>query len=125
MTTRDELVRRAWEILRGHVGAKNPLSSSALSRVLGIGDHDRGTTVTRSLITELLRRGFPIGATERGYFVLESEAEKDRYVGDLADRADRIAHRASLVNRAWMIAQSEKDEERRLIRWVPEPDEEG
>lgn len=119
--TRDA-VERAWELLRTHVGHANPITSAELARVLGTGDEHRGTAETRAIITEVIRRGLPVGATESGYFVLANAIERDRYVRELEDRASAIIYRGKLVQRAFETYY-EGDAQRTLVRWNPDPEE--
>ena len=119
------LLEKAWEILKTHVGAGEPIASSALSEMLGVGDHDKGTVQTRALILELLRRGYPIGAHERGYFLLANEAEKNEYQRELLDRAAAITYRANIVERAWQMYHGSSKENRPMLHWTPDPEEEA
>ena len=98
MTTLHE---QAWDLIRLHVGHENPLQSADLSRALSIGDDHRGTRVTRALITDLIRQGYPIGATGQGFFVIQTSEELERYCRELSSRAAGILARSRNVQRAF------------------------
>lgn len=113
----------AWNALKLHLGHENPLKSAELARILGnAADSRTGTPETRALITELIRRGLPIGATSDGYFVLRTSEELQRYVAELNDRASAILYRAKLVERAFQTYGA-GEEHRAYVHWIPEPEE--
>jgi hypothetical protein len=120
-----DLEDQAWEILTKYVGHLHPITSATLSRMLGIGDDQRGTRVTRALIQELVRRGLPIGATDEGYFVLESQLELEQYVRERNDRAQAILTGSEYVKRAFQeyYAGTRERDHPPPIHWVPTDEE--
>jgi hypothetical protein len=93
----EDLIRQVERILKWHVGESKALSSKKLAGMLHTPDEHKGTPLTRALITECIKRGMAIGATEKGYFILETEAELNRYVDDLERRERAIHYRAVAV----------------------------
>lgn len=72
-------------------------TSGELAVALGIPDSP-GHPVTRALIVEAIRKlGIPIGANERGFFLIKTEPELASVVQDLEARADAIRARAAAV----------------------------
>jgi hypothetical protein len=105
---RPQLLEAAKALLSVRVGEKNALPSRQLALFLGLKDDaERGTVKTREIIAELVRGGMPVGASERGYFVLETEQELDDYLHDLTQRELGIRARHDNVLRAWKMAHGE------------------
>jgi hypothetical protein len=117
-----DIYDRCWAALKTHVGKNHPMTSAELAVVLGTGDEHRGTAETRAIITELLRRGLPIGATAEGYFLLQTPEEKELYIRELQDRAQGVLFRAQLVERAFATYYA-GEEHRQVTHWSPEPEE--
>lgn len=97
----DPAARVADLIRAAHRGAE--VSSRQLALALGLEDSP-GQPVTRALIAEAVRRhAVPIGANERGYFLIETTAELATYVDDLRGRALAIESRAEAVTWAFGV----------------------
>ena len=101
----DELTARIGLLLLG-VGRGSEVSSAEISRRVGIPDVP-GQPATRELIAQAVRRfKLPIGANERGYFLIETPSELETYIGELKSRANAILSRAEAVERAFLAHQS-------------------
>lgn len=102
----------------------DPLSSRDIAeKVLaldGVTDGP-GQPGTRAVITEIVRRGLaPVGATAKGYFIIETKEELERYEHALTAREMGIAARRMNVRRAWLVQNGQAADP-----WVPEPEEEA
>jgi hypothetical protein len=90
-----------WRFISPHRGRGDVVSSALISKAVAMAD-DRGTRMTtRYVIAEMLRRGYPIGATGSGYFVLETDEEVEDYVRDLRRRAAAMVRRTRWVREAF------------------------
>lgn len=73
-------------ILMEHRGKKNAITSKKIAHKLGI-DEDDTHPKTRKLVLECMKEyQLPVGATNRGYFIITSEEELDEYVDNLNKR---------------------------------------
>ena len=96
------LAARVADLIRvAHVGSE--VSSRELALALGI-DDVAGQPTTRVLITEAVGScAMPIGANERGYYLIESPEQLDEYVLGLHSRILGIEARAEAVTWAYGI----------------------
>lgn len=114
---------RAWAMLKEHT-AGDPLRSAILSRALGVGDENTGTPATRTIITDLVRQGYPIGANSGGYFVIQTEAELLEYCADLRRREAGIRARIENVTSAFYYGRAVQYlPSGSPLHWIPEPEE--
>lgn len=115
-----ELSRLEMEV-RFRRGPEAAISAADLARVCDIPTAPGGRSV-RALITELVRRGVPIGATEHGYFLITENRDLERYCAELEQREMGIRARIVAVRRAFYDGAPSREEG---LRWVPEPEEIG
>lgn len=80
-----------------------------------------GGRAVRALITELIRRGVPVGATEHGYYLITRTEDLERYTVELEQREMGIRARIVAVRRAFYDGPPTAEEG---LRWIPEPEEE-
>ena len=101
MSLEEERLREIKEMLLNHKGKANAITSGKIAVALDIPENDTVAT-TRSLITKLIREGLPIGATDNGYFLIETQEELNEYIQRLNDRIygiyDRINRLISIYN---------------------------
>jgi len=116
----EDLLHRVEQRIRDAGSAESPISSHAIAHNLGIEDSD-GQPVTRAAITELVRRGVPIGADSTGYFIIRTQEQLDRYVADLVRRETGIRARRIAVIRAFDEGRVPAGEP---LRWIPTDPEE-
>jgi len=96
----------------------DPISSKEIADLLSLPDPP-GQPGTRAVITEILRRGLaPIGATARGYFLITTEEQLDRYTRVLRDRESAIYARTMAVRRAFFDGPRDLEAEP-MWKWVP------
>lgn len=86
------------------------VSSSEIREAFVIGD-GTANPVTRGLIKKAMRdqsltAGIPIGADNKGYFLIKSESDLEVYVNQLRGRIRGIAERIVLVKRSWAEKKS-------------------
>lgn len=84
------------------------ISSDEIRDIFCIEEYISGNPVTRALIKEAMRKicikkGIPIGASSRGYFLIKTQKQLFRYLDVLKGRMEGIQERCNLVSRAWMI----------------------
>lgn len=97
MTTTDlDIKLEILKVLERHQGRRNAIKASELAEMFGLSKTN--TYAVRALITELIRKGYPIcSATQRpeGYFLPETYQEVNDYCQTLKDRgiADIIRRR--------------------------------
>jgi hypothetical protein len=96
-----DLIQKAFEALSGTTRAR-PLKSRDLQRVLGISDAD-GHPQTRQIVFEVMeQRNLPLGATNDGYYVIQSEDELKEYLRALDNRILGTLNRKVLVNKVFL-----------------------
>lgn len=92
------VVHRALEA--GHVGRENAIHGSELEQFVPVAE-----TTVRDCIAELRDdpEGPPIGNCSDGYFIIDSPAELERFVGgvkdEIATKRDRLEATVSAYNR--------------------------
>lgn len=116
----EELLERVEQRIREAGSAEFPISSHTIAHNLGVEDSD-GQPVTRAAITELIRRGVPVGADSTGYFIIRTQEQLDRYVADLNRREWGIRARRIAVIRAFEEGVPPAGEG---FRWIPDDPEE-
>lgn len=85
------------EILADHRGSDNPVTSGEIADKTGLDSLD-STPRTRGVIRKLSRQyDFPIGASTKGYFLIEQKAEAQSYLDDLDGRIQGIEQRKNAV----------------------------
>ena len=86
MSLEEERLREIKEILLDHKGKQNPISAGKIGKALNIPENDTVAT-TRSLITKLIKRThLPIGSSENGYYIMQTEEELNDVMQDLNGR---------------------------------------
>jgi hypothetical protein len=86
MSLEEERLRQIREILLNHKGKQNAIASSKIAKMLGIPENDTVAT-TRSLITKLIKNSYlPIGSSENGYYIMQTEEELNEVMQDLNGR---------------------------------------
>lgn len=89
------------DVLERHKGPDQAISSGELASRLGISDSEANPT-TRFEIRELIERtGLPVAANNQGYYMIETERQKDEYLARLNQRIVGIEERKRLVEKAW------------------------
>ncbi len=97
MSLEEDRLREIKEIILMHKGKENAIPANKIGRALNIPENDTVST-TRKLITKLIKRDkMPIGASEKGYYIILTEEELNdstRYLNDriygIYDRINRI-----------------------------------
>lgn len=85
------------EILSEHRGSDNPVTSGEIADKTGLDSLD-STPRTRGVIRKLSRQyDFPIGASTKGYFLIERRGEAQEYLDDLDGRIQGIEQRKNAV----------------------------
>lgn len=85
------------EILAQHRGSDNPVTSGEIADRTGLDSLD-STPRTRGVIRKLSRQfDFPIGASTKGYFLIERRGEAQEYLDDLEGRIQGIEQRKNAV----------------------------
>ena len=86
MSLEEERLREIRNILLNHKGKQNAIPSSKIAKMLGIPENDTVAT-TRGLITKLIKNTcLPIGSSENGYYIMETEEELNEVIQDLNGR---------------------------------------
>jgi len=100
----DEKMQRLVGIMMmNHVGKDNLISMEELELKLGsYQKSDRNSAMTRREIMKLMEQSpIPIGATNRGVYILSTDAELKEYMSTLEKRAEAILGRMETVTRAY------------------------
>jgi hypothetical protein len=71
ISTDEEKMEKIREIILQHKGKANAITSKIIALKIGMNEDDTHIG-TRSLITELIKNGMPIGACDNGYFLLRN-----------------------------------------------------
>lgn len=97
---------------------ENPITAAELARRVGIEDGG-GSPATREAIKELIeKRNVPIASNGNGYFLIQSEAQHNRYQRSLDQRIEGIIERKRITAEAWENFKNEQAEtgEREVLR---------
>jgi hypothetical protein len=99
MSLEDARLAEIKSILLAHKGKDDPIAASKIGKALGIPENDTVAT-TRSLITKLIKRDrIPIGSSENGYYIIQTEDELNEVIHDLNGRILGIYDRMNyLIN---------------------------
>ena len=94
------------EIIQFIVNRNQNVTSSEISSVFGIKETTTGWMNTRATIKEAIRQyatpeGIPIGANNKGYFLITEEFEMHKYRDNLVRRIKGMEERCQLVVDAW------------------------
>ncbi len=92
MSTEEEKLKKIREIILQHKGKANAIKSKTIALRIGVAEDDTHVG-TRSLITKLVKEGMPIGASDNGYFLLQTQEEVDEYGQKLNNRMLEIYDR--------------------------------
>jgi hypothetical protein len=88
----EEKLKKIKEIILNHKGKANAIKSKDIAVSVGIYEDDTHIG-TRNLITRLVKQGLPIGASDNGYFLIETQKEVDEYGQLLNSRIQEIYDR--------------------------------
>lgn len=99
MSLEEERLQEIRSILLKHKGKQNAIPSNKIAKIVGIPEDDTVAT-TRSLITKLIKNSYlPIGSSENGYYLMQSEEELNEVMQDLNGRILGIYDRMNkLIN---------------------------
>lgn len=90
-------LEKIYEILIDHVGKSNKITSSQMATKLGIVEDDTHAK-TRALIFEAAEKyKLPLAANNRGYFLINTQAEYDEYIENLKTRIAGINKRIEII----------------------------
>lgn len=91
------------DILEQHCGRRSAISSAKLAYLLGIQEDDTHSG-TRELIFECAEKyQLPVAATNRGYYLLQTDEEYYDYIQTLEDRMAGIRRRAQVITENYHI----------------------
>lgn len=86
MSLEEERLQQIREILMQHKGKQSAIPSNKIAKMIGIREDDTVAT-TRSLITKLIKNSYlPIGSSESGYYIMQTEDELNEVMHDLNGR---------------------------------------
>ena len=92
------MLKKIKNILEKHVGKKNSVTSAKIAESIGIKE-DATHAKTRALIFECAQENkLPVAATNRGYFLIETQDEYNDYIKNLDDRIRCIEFRKTIVS---------------------------
>ena len=85
------------DILKCHIGETNEITSSQIADQIGIKEDDTHAK-TRALIFEAAKKyELPVAANKRGYFLINSQEEHDKYIKNLDSRIAGIEERKEII----------------------------
>lgn len=91
--------KRIYEILLKHIGEGNEITSAEIADIIGISEDDTHPN-TRSLIEDTMKQyEIPIGSNTKGYFIIQSKKELDKYIRNLDARIEGIEERKNNVKK--------------------------
>jgi hypothetical protein len=100
MSTEREKIDKIKQILLEHVGKDKAIKSKVIALRIGVKEDDTHIK-TRTLITELVKQGLPIGACGNGYFIMVTQKEVDDYQQILNNRIDEIWERKRFIQNSF------------------------
>lgn len=94
-----DYIKEIYEILLKHKGEGNEISSAKIAKLIGINEDDTHPN-TRSLIEDTMKQyEIPIGSNTKGYFIIQSKQELDKYIRNLDARIKGIEERKNNVKK--------------------------
>ena len=99
--TSDNQLSRIREILENHRGKENQISSGKIGPQIGIYE-DATHVQVRSLIRDAIEKlKLPVGAGNRGYYLIKNENELKEYIRNIDNRINEMEKRKELVESAF------------------------
>ena len=97
----DAQLNRIKEILENHVGKENQINSGEIGQQIGI--YENATHIqARNLIREAIEKlKLPIGAGNRGYYLIKDEDELRQYAESIDNRIKEMRKRKDLLEEAF------------------------
>lgn len=91
---------RVEQVIRAHCGKENVIPADKIATKADINDSGNHTD-TKDIIRDLLRdRHLPVGATNQGYYLMETRREVEDYLSTLRSRSHEINRRREMVEEA-------------------------
>lgn len=116
--TDNDLVQVA-AIQADHRGKENAITSGEIAEETGLDTHD-STPTTRGVIRTLIEdHGFPIAASNKGYYFIEDGIEASEYLRHLETRMQGVQKRKDIVCNA-VENRGIADSEDTVRSWVME-----
>lgn len=95
-------VKRAAELLRGHVGKDEAITAQCISNSLGIWEWNDTYPSTRRLIKQVIEEEkLPVASCSGGYFVIDRYDEFIECIKGLLSRQQGITDRLNLITEAF------------------------
>ena len=93
----DKRLKTIAEILSAHRGEGNEITSASIAKIIGI-DEDDTHAQTRALIKQAAEKfDLPLSSNGKGYFIMTTEAELERYMSNLDSRIKGIEDRKAIM----------------------------
>lgn len=93
------------DLLRTEASADSPLTSGEIADRLGIDDSEANPTTREAIRLLAEERKVPTVGAHNGYYIIETEAQKEEYLASLRQRIAGIEERIWLIERAWQAQQ--------------------
>lgn len=91
------MLEKIRDILNCHRGQNNPITSAQMAAALGIAEDDTHAK-TRALIFKCAKKyKLPLAADSRGYFLITTQSEYEKYVKNLNARTAGIEARKKII----------------------------
>ena len=87
------------QLLESHVGKGNEISAQVIENEYGRSS-DSTHKKARDLIDDCIREyGIPVGANQKGYYIISNEQEYDEYMANLDSRIAGIEDRKNRITK--------------------------
>lgn len=91
------MLEKIKEILECHVGEKNSITSGQIAEALGINEDDTHAKTRDLLLQTAENFMLPLAATNKGYYLIETEEEYNNYMHNLQSRKLGIDKRVEII----------------------------
>lgn len=96
MTTLD-IYERIKNILLKHKGEGNEISSAKIARIICISEDDTHAKTRKLIENTMIKYKLPLGSNQKGYFIIKSYEEFNKYIGNLEARQNGIEERKNYI----------------------------
>lgn len=89
--------KEIYEILLKHKGKGNEISSAKIAKLIGINEDDTHAKTRKYIEDTMEQYKIPLGSNTKGYFIIETAEECDKYLNNLEVRQKGIEKRKNNV----------------------------
>lgn len=92
------MLKQIKNILERHIGERNPITSAEIANMLDIVEDDTHATTRDLLLKAAEEYCLPLAANNNGYYLIDNDAEYEKYIASLNRRIDGINKRKEIIS---------------------------